>query len=183
MGTCVLRLQLEGVFLLWVRMLRLLSVSKRLGPFVILVVSMGQDIGLFAVVYAIFLAAFSVLIRGSMPLSYQHCTGGPDDPEPYKCWDTWWVVRTFIQASGGDIYMDDMKTDASVFGLMALWVIMNLLLCTSLPSSIPDSYPADCILLALAHHGVVRCSSARAIHSQPRGSISVFTFAAEHGSL
>lgn len=79
-----------------------------------------QDIGLFAVVYAIFLAAFSVLIRGSMPLSYQHvrpaqtllhsqclacalacsvqshaagcvlrqCTGGPDDPEPYKCWDT-----------------------------------------------------------------------------------------------
>eukprot|EP00961_Rhodomonas_salina_P150539 2027485-Rhodomonas_salina.2 len=76
-----------------------------------------------------------------------------------------------------------VRGQASVFGLMALWVIMNLLLCTSLPSSIPDSYPADCILLALAHHGVVRCSSARAIHSQPRGSISVFTFAAEHGSL
>lgn len=63
---------------------------------------------MFAVVYAIFLAAFSVLIRGSMPYSYdevsppnatfgvkpfashpcvlRQCNGGPDDPEPYKCW-------------------------------------------------------------------------------------------------
>lgn len=117
-----------SLFLLWVRMLRILSVSKRLGPFVILVVQMGRDISMFAVVYAIFLAAFSVLIRGSMPYSYDECNGGPDDPEPYKCWTMWWVLRTFIQASGGEIYVDDMKTDAAMIGLILLWIVMNLLL-------------------------------------------------------
>jgi hypothetical protein len=73
------------VFLLWVRMLRILSVSKTMGPFVILTVSMGQDISKFAVVYAVFLIAFSVLIRGSMPFTFEDVSARLSPSSPCAC--------------------------------------------------------------------------------------------------
>ncbi len=74
-----------GVFLLWVRMLRTLSVSTRMGPFVILIVRMGQDISKFAVVYAVFLIAFSVLIRGSMPYTMEDVSARRSASAPCGC--------------------------------------------------------------------------------------------------
>ena len=135
------------VFFLWVRLLRVLSLSRRLGPLVILVIRMAQDISKFAVIYFVFLVAFSVLIRGSMPGDYYgECPLSDDSSEdgfgkrktasgdelevetPAKCWSAWFITRTFLQAASGELFLEDMRTDASVLGLVVLWVVMNLLL-------------------------------------------------------
>ena len=138
------------VFLQWIRLLRVLSVSRRLGPLVILVIRMGQDISKFAVVYFLFLIAFSILIRGSMPGEYyaqcplfdnssedgfrrktaaSDASGDELEVEtPAKCWSAWFIIRTFLQAAWGELFIEDMRTDAAVLGLAVLWVVMNLLL-------------------------------------------------------
>eukprot|EP00961_Rhodomonas_salina_P119243 1604678-Rhodomonas_salina.3 len=60
------------VFLQWTRVLRILSVSKSLGPLVIIVKRTGADIAKFALVWFILLLAFSVLLRGTNPDDYLH---------------------------------------------------------------------------------------------------------------
>ena len=142
------------VFFLWVRLLRVLSVSRKLGPLVIIVIRMGQDISSFAVIYGIFLIAFGFLIRGSMPghfnadCSYiptveaeeaarrkgtdallgEDSELSPEPDWPVKCFKSWFIVRAFIQAAFGEPFLKDMKTDAAVFAVMGLWVVMNLIL-------------------------------------------------------
>lgn len=126
-----------SLFLQWVRGLRVLSVSDEFGPLVIIIIRMGSDILRFALVYLVFLIAFSVVIRGSMPYDYAaHCSADT----PATCWMTWSFIRTFIQASGGEVYLEDMKTDAAVGSMMILWVVMNLLLLNLVVAIMSNTY-------------------------------------------
>ncbi len=93
------------MFLLWVRTLRVLSVSKTMGPLVILIVNMGHDIGNFAAVYAVFLMAFSVLIRGSMPFAFEDVSARPSASSPCAC------IR--VDARVGAVYCEKRRTRAA----------------------------------------------------------------------
>jgi hypothetical protein len=56
-------------------------------------------------------------------------SAGDEEAEtPAKCWSAWFIIRVFLQAAYGELFLEDMRTDAAVIALMALWVVMNLLL-------------------------------------------------------
>jgi len=137
-----------SVFLLWFRLLRVLSTSSSLGPLINVIIRMGQDILQFGLVWMLLIMGFSVLLRGSTVSEYQQiCLEHLEDPEVdlgdiplAACWRGWWVIRTFVQAFGGEIWLDEMQTDAALFSVMILFVVMNLLMLNLLIAIMSASY-------------------------------------------
>ncbi len=94
-GRVWLLLYSMSLFLLWCRLLRILTVSRRWGPEVVLILRMGKDILRFALIWMLLLVAFSCLLRGSVSSElHQLCKNeGPSDDVPMAaCWvRSWWV--------------------------------------------------------------------------------------------
>lgn len=181
--------------LLWARLLRIFSVSKNLGPLVILIIHMGsarhpalqvpmalldvpfstpprrpchgwdsglsslpavdgvvgwrgpgrRDMVYFGVIWGVLLLSFSVLIHGSTGgLMSEACRahGAEEAGVPIAaCWQSWWVVRTFVQALAAEVWIEDMTTDASMLGLTLCFLIMNVLLLNLLIGQSPRALP------------------------------------------
>ena len=54
------------LFFMWLRVLRLISVNKDLGPLVVVIGRMGRDMCVFGVIWMVLLLAFSSALYGTM---------------------------------------------------------------------------------------------------------------------
>ncbi len=142
-----------ALFFMWLRVLRLMSVNKNLGPLVIVMGRMGRDMCVFAAIWGILLVAFSTALAGANDSGltspvHLHCADSSDEYDAarvaggflrMRCWSSWWIVRTYYQAFGQPFF-EDLTTDGSNMLAMIMWPIMNLMLVNLLNAIMNDTY-------------------------------------------
>lgn len=130
-----------SLFCLWVRLLRILSADRKLGPLVLILRSMVADTLNFGVMWVMLWMAFSVFIFGSGINNDVNNNACEESEFPGACSSGWWVIRTYFQAMGEPI-IEEMSTMSSVIILMMLWVMMNLVLVNLLIAMMSNTYQA-----------------------------------------
>lgn len=153
---------------LWTRLLRMLSVEKRMGILVITIQAMFVDILRFGIIWLMLWMAFAILMRGSAleesqwNFDYASCglsdaslddaalddavrrasrtpTEDEEGKEGMSCWPSWWLLKLFFQ-SMGEFYNDDIRTDAEMITLMLMFVVMNIMLLNLLIAIMSNSF-------------------------------------------
>jgi hypothetical protein len=142
-----------ALFFMWLRVLRLMSVNKNLGPLVIVMGRMGRDMCVFAAIWGVLLVAFSTALAGANDTGLTSpvdllCADSSDEVDAarlaggfmrIRCWSSWWIVRTYYQAFGQPFF-EDLTTDGSNMLAMLMWPIMNLMLVNLLIAIMNDTY-------------------------------------------
>ena len=136
-----------ALFFMWLRVLRLISVNKDLGPLVVVIGRMGRDMCVFGVIWMVLLLAFSTAVYGAEITSQAtgQCEntggtrGGGLDIVRMRCWSSWWILRTYYQAFGQPFF-EDLTTDGSNVWTIIMWPVMNLMLVNLLIAIMNDTY-------------------------------------------
>jgi len=129
-----------SLFCLWVRLLRILSADPKLGPLVLVLRSMVVDTLQFGVMWVVLLMAFSAFIFGSginNDVNNNECEASEF---PIACSTGWWVIRTYFQAMGEPLFIEEMSTMSSVIIVMMLCIMMNLVLVNLLIAMMSNTY-------------------------------------------
>ena len=130
------------------RVLHVISVHKDLGPLVVVLGRMARDMCVFTVIWAILLLAFSVAIHGTelldnaadpACLAQGDVSARADGFVLMRCWNSWWVLRTYYQALGQPFF-EDLKTDGANLVAIVMFPVMNLMLANLLIAMMNDTY-------------------------------------------
>jgi hypothetical protein len=127
-----------SIFCLFLRLLRCLVISS-MGLIVSIFVAMIKDVLQFMVIYILVVLGFSVIFLGiSDPKSLiNDCS---HEPELYmKCIPSYFFFRTLFQ-SFGEFSLDDMGNSTSLFVLVVLFIITNILLMNLLVALMTSTY-------------------------------------------
>jgi len=127
------------LFFMWLRILHLLSVHKSLGPLVVVIKRMANDIFTFSAVWGILLLAFSTVMQGStIHLKHEQVDCNSDNLQ-LRCWSSWWIVRSYFQ-SFGQPFFEEMGTDGENWITIVMWPVMNMMLINLLIAMMNDTY-------------------------------------------